>query len=406
MSWEYPMRVLVIFFLAVGFVSADNWHRFRGPEGRGHTTASIPTTWSEADVKWRVDLPGVGQSCPINWGDKLFVTSAENDGKTRLVICLNRETGKVLWKQAIDCANPEALHGMNTWATPTCVTDGERVVAFFGPGGLHCFDMDGKKLWSKDLGTFPGDWGVAASPIILGDQVIQNADARGPSFMAAFDKTTGKEIWRTKREDKPRGGWSTPILIDTGKRQELLLNGEFGVRGYDPKSGSELWFCKAFNGRGSPVPEFANGLVITVNGKPGDAYAVKPGGSGDVTSTMAWRAKRKGGRDLPAPIVVNDYLFITSMSGIASMYEAKTGKVLWVERLSGKFSASPIATKDHVYVHNEAGTTYVIKPGPKLDIVATNSIGDRDEEIFRAAVAPVGKQIFMRSSTALYCVGK
>jgi outer membrane protein assembly factor BamB len=400
------MRFLIVLLLSVTIASADNWHRFRGPDGRGHTDASVQVKWGEADIKWRVDLPGRGQSCVVNWGDKLFVTSATDKGKKRLVLCLNRKDGSIIWKQEIDAGTPESLHDMNTHATPTCVTDGERVVAFFGVGGLHCFDMDGKKLWSKNLGKFPGDWGVAASPVILGDRVLQNGDAVGSSFLAAFDKTTGKEIWRTKRVDKPRGGWSTPVLIDAGSRKELILNGEFGVRGYDPASGKELWFCKAFNGRGSPVPEYAHGLVITVNGKPGDVYAVKPGGTGDVTKNMAWHSNRKGGRDLPAPVVIGDYLFISSMSGIASLYDAKSGKLLWTERLEGKFSASPIATKDHVYLHNEAGVMYVIKPGAKLDIVSKNAIGDRGDELFRAAAAPIGGQVFMRSTSALYCIGK
>ena len=400
------MKLFVFTILISISVSADNWNRFRGPGGRGHTTAAMPVSWDVKDLKWRVALRGTGQSCPVNWGDRIFLTSAEDVGKTRVITCFNRENGAVIWQQEVSCATPEKLHGMNTWATASCATDGERVLAFFGPAGLHCFGMDGKKLWSKELGNFPGNWGVAASPIILGDLVIQNCDAIGPSFLVAFDKATGKEVWRSTREEKPRGGWSTPILIDVGERQELVLNGEFGVRGYDPVTGKELWFCKAFNGRGSPVPEYAHGLVITVNGKPGDVYAVKPGGKGDVTDNMAWHAERVGGRDLPAPVVIGDHLFICSMSGIASLYEAKTGKTLWTERLEGKFSASPVATASHIYIHNEAGTTYVIKPGPALDVVSTNSLGDRGEEIFRAAVAPVNKQVFIRSTNALYCVGK
>ena len=131
----------------------------------------------------------------------------------------------------------------------------------FGPAGIHCYDMEGEKLWSKDLGQFPGDWGVAASPVILGDQVIQNCDAIGPSRLVSLDKATGNIIWETKREDKPRGGWSTPVFIETKGPPQLVLNGEFGAKGYDPAKGKELWFCKSFNGRGSPVPFHANGLI-------------------------------------------------------------------------------------------------------------------------------------------------
>lgn len=387
-------------------VWAENWNQFRGPEGRGHVgKINIPAKWSEADIRWRVELRGIGQSSPVTWGNRIFLTSAENQGRVRRVMCLDKTDGRLLWEKEIPCAKPEQPHAMNTWATPTCATDGERVVAFFGPAGLHSFDMEGKPQWSKDLGTFPGPWGVAASPVILDDLVVQNADAEGKSFLVAFDKKTGEEKWRTQRADKPRGGWNTPTIIEVDGRRELLLNGEFGIRSYDPASGIERWFCKGFNGRGSPTPEWAHGLVIVVNGKAGDVYAVKPGGSGDVTaSRMAWHAPRRGGRDLPSPIVVGNYLFITSMSGIASMYDSRNGKLLWTERLEGQFSAPPLEANGLIYIHNEAGLTYVIKPGPSLDVIAQNALGDRSDEIFRAAITPDNGQLYIRSTQAVYCV--
>ena len=281
----------------------DNWPQFRGPTGRGHSTAKdVPLKWDAKSVRWTTQLKGQGQSSPVNWGDKLFLTGASEDGKERYVFCVNRTNGKIIWEKTIECSSPEVPHKMNSFATPTCATNGEKVVAFFGPGGLHCFDLDGNKVWSRDVGSFPGPWGVAASPIILGGMVIQNLDAEGPSSLIAVDINTGKPVWQTERQSKPRGGWSTPIVIDAGGKKELVLNGELGVRGYDPKSGEELWFCKGFNGRGSPVPDFADGLLHVVNGKPGDTYAVKPGGKGNVTkSHMAWHAKGRRGRDLPSP---------------------------------------------------------------------------------------------------------
>jgi hypothetical protein len=152
---------------------------------------------------------------------------------------------------------------MNSYATPTCATNGKQVVAFFGPAGIHCFDLKGEEKWSRELGAFPGPWGVAASPIILGDLVIQNCDAEGASSLIALSLEKGEPVWQTEREKKPRGGWSTPIVIENGDRKELVLNGELGVRGYDPKTGKELWFCESFNGRGSPVPDFFNGISVT-----------------------------------------------------------------------------------------------------------------------------------------------
>lgn len=395
----------IIFIFAVQ-AHAENWSQFRGPEGRGHVEEiGVPVRWSESDIRWRVELGGIGQSSPVIWGNRIFLTSAENRGKIRRVICLDKSDGRLLWEREISCENPEQVHEMNSWATPTCATDGERVFAFFGSAGLHSFDMEGKPLWSKNLGTFPGPWGVAASPVILDDLVVQNTDAEGESYLVAFDKETGEERWRTRRPDNQRGGWNTPTLIELDGRRELLVNGEKGIHAYDPVSGKEQWFCRGFNGRGTPTPEWAHGLVIVVNGQAGDVYAVKPGGSGDVTdSRMAWHSPRRGGRDLPSPMVIGNFLFITSMSGIASMYEARSGKLLWTERLEGNFSASPLEANGLIYIHNEDGLTYVIKPDHSLNVVAKNALGDRSGEIFRAAITPDDGRLYIRSSSALYCL--
>jgi len=387
----------------------ENWTRFRGEFGTGHSNAKdVPTKWMASSVVWKTDLKGAGQSSPVNWGDKLFLTGASKDGGERYVFCLDRKSGKMLWEKTIPCSNPEGTHKMNSRATPSCATDGENVIAFFGPAGLHCFDLDGKEKWSLQLGDFPGSWGVAASPLILNGQVIQNCDTTGPSRLVAVNLKTGKIEWDTKREDKPRGGWSTPILIENGGVQELVLNGEFGVRGYDPKSGKEKWFCKAFNGRGAPVPDFSNGHVYVVNGKPGDTYSVKLGGSGDVTEThMEWHSKRPRGRDLPSPVVVGDFLFIANMSGVVSCYDAKTGNEYWSEPLGEgiQVAASPLVADGLVYVQAvDKGTTFVIKPGKTMEIVATNDLGGEEGEIFRATLAPIQGQIFARSHSRVYCI--
>ncbi len=394
-----------------GLQAEDNWTQFRGPTGRGHSTAGdVPIKWNMDSVIWKKTLKGQGQSSPVNWGDRIFLTSASEDGRERYVFCLDRKDGKLLWEKTITCAAPENPHKMNSYATPTCATDGKRVVAFFGPGGLHCFDLDGEKQWSRQLGAFPGPWGVAASPIFLGELVIQNCDAEGASSLVAFDLKTGEQVWKTEREAKPRGGWSTPIVIGDGESQELILNGELGVRGYDPRTGKELWFCKAFNGRGSPVPDFANGLLHVVSGKPGDTYAVKPGGKGDVTgSHMVWHTKRRGGRDLPSPAVVDGYLLVVSMSGKATCYDAKTGKIYWKEKLGvkGEFASAPLVLKGHVLLQNVyGGGVLVIKPGKNLEIVANNSLGAEVSEMFRATLAPIKGQIFARSFSTVYCIGR
>lgn len=408
---KWHLLVLLVFTLSPSPSRGEaNWPRWRGPQGNGHSDeTNLPVKWDASAVRWRVELDGVGQSSPIVWGDRLFVTSAkasDDDRVERSVHCLNRKDGTILWTRLASTGSAEAIHRMNSWATPSCAVDGERVVAYFGQGGIHCYNFAGKKLWSHDLGQFPGTWGTAASPVIVDEMVIQNCDAQGKSYLIAYDRQTGKQIWRTARQDSPRGGWSTPIVINIGRRRELILNGEYGVQSYDPANGKELWFCQGFNGRGSPTPVLGKGLLYVINGKPGDVYSVRPGGLGDVTKThMAWHTRRGGGRDLPSPIYVDGFLFTVNMAGIATCYDSATGRELWKQRLGGRFSGSPIAAKGLIYLQDEAGDVVVIRPGNKLDIVATNRLGVKDE-IFRASLAPVGGAMFCRSNRAVYCLGK
>jgi outer membrane protein assembly factor BamB len=361
--------------------------------------------WSAENIVWKTTLPGIGQSSPVIWGDRIFLTSALGQGQERLVLCVDRQDGKILWQQSAWKGEPEPIHRMNSWASATCVTDGQVVVAFFGRGGLHAYTVEGKHLWSKDLGKFESPWGTAACPVMVDDLVVQNCDADADAYIAAFDKKTGAEVWRTKRRD--HRGWSTPIVIDSHGRRELVVNGHEGVQAYEPASGKELWFCKGFNGRGEPTVTPAGELLCVVNGLAGDIYSVRPGGDGDVTdSHMAWHTPRQGGRDCPSPIVVGQFIIVSDMAGIATCYDAADGHIYWKDRLGGKISGSPIAGGGLVYFLTEEGKTIVIEPGPKLQIVAENAIPAGQAEIFRASPTPSGAQIFLRSTSVLYCIGK
>ncbi len=384
-----------------------NWPRWRGPDGTGHTSQKLPVQWSERDVVWRVELPGRGQSSPIVWGDRIFLTSSEDGGRRRLVLCLDRGDGHLLWKRAAWEGAPEKVHEMNPWASATCATDGERVVAFFGHGGLHCYDVEGNKLWSRELGDFAGPWGTAASPIIVDDLVVQNCDADESSFLIALNKETGAEVWRTERQ--AIRGWSTPIVIEHDGRREIVLNGHHGVNAYDPLTGKELWFCKGSIGRGTPTVAPYRDLLISVCGRTGgEMIAVRMGGEGDISqSHEAWRVPRRGSRDLPSPTVIDDYLMVISFRpGLGSCYDAASGKELWKARLSGEFCASPIVADGLLYVPNEEGETFVIRPGDSLQIVARNRVNSTPDEIFRASLAPSDGQLLLRSDRALYCIGK
>jgi outer membrane protein assembly factor BamB len=279
------------------------------------------------------------------------------------------------------------------------------VVAFFGKGGIHAYSVDGKHLWTRDLGKFESPWGVSACPILVDDMVIQNCDADVDASIVALDKRTGRDIWRTKRPDNR--GWSTPILVEAGGRREIVVNSHTGVRAYDPATGRELWFCKSFNGRGEPTVTPAGDVLCVVNGLSGDFYSVRPGGEGDVTKThMAWHTPRKGGRDCPSPIVVGKFAIVFDMKGVATCYDTVDGHEYWKERIGGNFSASPIAAEGLAYFVSEDGRTVVIKPGEKLEIVAENKLPCGDEEIFRASPTPSNGQLLIRSTQVLYAIGK
>ncbi|MHC5057707.1 MAG: outer membrane protein assembly factor BamB family protein [Planctomycetota bacterium] len=223
---RHGMRLIAVFVMSIlvsmagqlaarsASAAATDWPRFRGPDGSGHCDETdLPTRWSAGDVVWRRELGGKGHSSPCVVGDRIFVTAARSVGEKveRSVICLGRADGRVLWQHVASTGEAEQVHGMNGFATASCASEGERVVAFFGRGGIHCYDPDGKRLWSRDLGTFPGGWGTAASPVFVGGRVIQNCDAQSKSSLMALDARSGETVWSTDRKDKPRGGWNTPM---------------------------------------------------------------------------------------------------------------------------------------------------------------------------------------------------
>lgn len=389
-----------------------NWPRWRGPNQDGHTAETgLPQKWNDDSITWSAPLKGIGQSSPVIWGERIFLTEARKKGRERVVLCFNRNDGRLLWEKTAWTGDPEPIHRMNTHASSTCVTDGKYVYAFFGRGGgLFCYTVGGTLVWNKPLGDFKGPWGTAASPVLYGDLVIQNCDADENSAIIAFDKKTGKQVWKTKR-DNPRG-WSTPILIKAGGREELVMNGHTGPRAYDPGTGKELWYFKRTAGRGTPtVTPSKSGLLHVIDGRSKDTVAIRPGGNGDVTATHGkWTAPRVGGRDLTSPIAIGDYLLISSLrGGVVTCYDTKTGKVYWTKRIGvgrGQFSSTPIAYDGVTFYLGEDGRTTVIKPGPKPNILAVNRLTPKGGEIFRASITPSDGQLFIRSTKRLICIGK
>ncbi|MBM3998593.1 MAG: hypothetical protein FJ297_03450 [Planctomycetes bacterium] len=397
------MGAFVSIVIAAGSLGAEEqWPRWRGPSQDGHAASTaMPTEWSASSVVWRTPLKGRGQSSPIVWNGRIFLTTDLEDGKERFVFAVDGSTGKVVWEHKAWEGTPEPSHVMNGWASASCATDGEVVAAFFGKGGLHVLTTDGRPLWSTLLGAFENPWGTAACPILVGDLLIQNGDSDVGAFLAAFDKKTGKPVWRTKRPDFR--GWSTPIVLDTGGASTVIaLNGHEGVIAYDAATGRELWRTSSNNGRGEPSLTPGAGLLFVVCGLAGDMVALRPATDPRQPPERVWSSNRRGGRDLPSPIVVGSYVLVSSLNGIMTCYDTASGNIAWKERLEGQFSSSPIAIGDRILHQSESGETFVIEPGPALKIVARNKIGEGADELFRASLTPIGKRIYARSNKFLY----
>jgi outer membrane protein assembly factor BamB len=398
---------IALLCLTTAAVRADHWPRWRGPDGNAVSTeASLPLRWSRTEnVRWSIEIPGEGSSSPIVWEDRVFVTSALDSGKRRIVHCLDRKNGKVLWSRELENKNPETASAVTGHAACTPATDGQHVVAWFANAGLVCYDFAGKQLWHKQLGEFDLDLGLATSPIIHRDRVILVCDHDGDrftsfdSFLIALDVKTGKEVWKTERRGLFRS-WSTPILVPRNDKLELVVNAQEELRGYDPETGKQLWRLPGLGQWVAPSPVFAQGLIFTASGKNGPLAAVKPGGLGEGEVKPVWRHDT-GAAYVCSPLVVGDHLYVHTDAGILTCYEAKTGKTVYKERLEGKFSASAVAGDGKLYFINEAGTTLVIRAGQKFEVLAKNALG----EYAVASPAIAQGDLFLRTETRLFCIG-
>ena len=380
------------------------WPRFRGPSGQGDTNQkSLPIQWNKdgRNIRWRTKLAGAGNSSPIIWGDHVFLTSSSAKGAERFVHCFDRADGRLRWTQQAPVHAPEpGVREKNGYASATPVTDGKRVISFLGSCGLVCHDFDGNLLWHYDAFTVKTTHGAGSSPLFYKDLVILAQDQnQTDSIFLALDKTTGKKVWEEKR---PRAmTWSTPVVVHVGDRDEMILAGAETVRGYDPATGKELWSLKGATQEVVPAIVVGKELLYSASGRNGPTLGLRPGGSGDVTQThLAWRAVRSGPH-VPSPAFVNGRLYTANDTGIVTCLDAATGKMIFVERLSDSFSASPIIAGDLLYFAGELGITYVLRAGATLNIVAQNDLGAP----ILASPAVVDGCIILRTVDELVCVG-
>lgn len=384
------------------------WPRWRGPSGQGLATGGgYPDTWSPTEnVLWKVAVPGRGNSSPIVWGDRIFVTTGYDSGQRLSLLAFNRVDGRLLWQTFAPAGRTGfRTHQKNGHASATPATDGERVYVSFGPRGLFAFDMEGKVAWQRDLGPMDNYHGAAGSPLLYKNRIILYQDQASGSFIAAFDTRTGQQVWRTARNASV--GWGTPIAVRVGDHDEIIVNGQGSVRAYDPERGTERWRCNGTTFEVIPTPVVGYGMVFCASGRAGPTLAIRPGGSGDVTAThLAWSTPR-GSPFVPSPVLYGEHLYtINDMASIVTNFDAVTGKLLWQGRLGVAnregFSASPVAVDGKVYFTNDDGETFVLRAGPKFELLHVNRIGERT----LASPALVSGRWYIRTEGHLLAIGR
>ena len=365
---------------------AKYWTRWRGPSGQGLvTTGKYTDKWSPtAGVKWKVPVPGRGHSSPIIWGDHIFLTTAREDGAKLSMLAFSRSTGKPLWETFVPTDSIEHVYPKNSRASATAITDGKLVYASFGTHGLAAFDFKGKLAWQTPVGQLNNYHGSAGSPILYKDRLFIYQDHKGSNttkpFVAAYDKATGKQIWKTDRVEMT--GWGTPVVIRAGDHDELIVSSMRKVYGYNPDNGKELWTVSGLTVEVIPTPVVAGGLVICSSGRQGPTIAIRPGGSGDVTQThVAWTSP-KGSPFVPSGVVVDGILYtVNDIQSILTAHDVKTGEVLYQGRLGEAkkegFSASPIAHNGKLFFTNDDGETFVLQAGREFKLLHVNQLGEQ-----------------------------
>ncbi len=445
---------LIASVISAAAFADDNWPQFRGHGGLGIGSGTPPTQWdihTEQNVSWKTPIPGLGHAAPIVWGNRVFLTTAVNadtdnpavetgwsggagesasdTGRwTWQVICLQLGTGKMLWSKEACAGTPTVKrHLKASHANCTPATDGEFVVAFFGSEGLHCFDIDGQLIWKHDFGKLVSgpydapelEWGFASSPIIHNGLVIVQCDCLNTNFVAILDIKTGREIRRIDRDGEV-ATWSTPLIVTTENRQQIVCNGYRQMAGYDLKTGARLWHLRDGGDIPVPTPLFACGLIYLTSGHSrSPTYAIRPTASGDLTPHdleatddessadeknpgLAWWQPRDGSY-MPTPLVKDHLLYTCNDNGRLTVRDAMTGQLIYRQRIgtgSRTYSASAVAAGGHIYFVSERGEVTVMEEGSEFKKVASNEM----DEIVMATPAVSGDRLLIRTIRDLYCL--
>lgn len=375
-------------------------------DGTSHET-NVPIHWSATEnVAWKSPLPGGGHASPIVWGDRIFTVAATVDQQARVLLCLDRKTGRILWQRVVVTSSLERKHQLNSYASSTPATDGELVYVTFLVHDrmlVAAYDFDGQQRWVVLPGPFASMHGFCSSPLVYEDKLIINGDHDGDSYLLALRRRDGQTVWKTPRENKTRS-YCVPLIRDLAGRPQMVLSGDKCVASYDPHTGRRYWVINGPTDQfvASPVYSERTGLVYITGGFPDHhILAIRPDGNGNVTDThIVWRTIR-GVAYVPSPIIQGDYFLVVSDGGVAHCFNAATGAILWQERL-GEHHASLVSADGRVYFLNDAGVMNVVKPGPTFTRLARNELG---EKTFASPAISQG-QMFLRGDKHLFCIGK
>jgi outer membrane protein assembly factor BamB len=435
---HFLIVVALFFATTFGTIAAEpaksQWPHWRGPLANGVApNSSPPLKWGEStNVRWKVGVPGEGFSTPIIWGDKVFLLSAVPTGEKSaappqkrqfsqakvppaneiyrfIVLCFDRQTGKLLWNAiAAEAVPNEGRHRTHTYASASPVTDGKRLYVSFGSHGIFCFNFNGRRIWKRDLGDMETrySWGEGSSPVLADDKLIVNWDHEGPSFITALDKLTGKTLWKTDRDEV--SSWATPLVARHNGKTQIVAPASGRIRGYDAEDGREIWSCAGLNVNVIPAPAQNEDIIYAMNSYgESSVLAIRLGSTGDITGTDAilWEYK-KAAPYVPSPLLYDNRLyFLSGMDGLITTLDAETGRPRFeckrLRAIRGIYS-SPVGANDRVYIAGRDGATVVLKHSRNFQILAINRLEDK----FDASPAIVGKDLFLRSHRFLYCIAE
>jgi outer membrane protein assembly factor BamB len=454
------LTVTAVCALAAGL--PDDWPRWRGPSENGVARGDAPLKWSDSEhISWKVEVPGRGNSSPVLWGDRIFLTTAVPTGKPAaeptaasaatppdapppggrppggpgggergggrrggggynsaamrpqaeqkfLVLAFDRKTGKRLWEQVARVAAPhEGFHSQyGSFASPSMLVDSKHAIAFFGSRGLYCYTHDGQKVWEKDFGIqmrMPMAFGEGGSPALDGERLVVLFDQEGESFLTALDKSSGRELWRTPR---PSGtGWSSPLIATVNGRKQVIVAATKFSGGYDLETGKLLWKIVGLGRNVIPMPVVADGIVYLMSGyQSPNLMAVKLGGEGELPADAILWQNQRGNSYTPSPVLADGKLYVLADNGMLSCFDARTGKAFYQQQRLPKsysFKASPVAAGGKLYLATEDGDVVVVKMGEQFEVLATNSLADQR---FIATPAVVDGAIYLRGQNTLFCV--